>query len=125
MNSDEFVESLVKSALEDGTSLSAPRLQAVLSAASREVRRRRVRHLAMRWGAPALLAASVAVIAALWARVPTVATGDESCVAEAIGLLRELDGEPGEVLLGATAGEQLLAWQEAPCADLLANDELL
>jgi len=125
MNSDEFVRSLVKSALEDGATLSEQRLQAVLFAASREARRRRVRRLAMRWGASALLAASVAVIAALWARVPTMATGDESRLAEAIGLLREMDGGVGEVQPGATVGEQLLAWQEAPCADLLFADELL
>ena len=121
MSEDRELESAVRAAMEENLSWPEGRMEAVLVAAEREARRRRVRLLLRRWGAPALLAASCAVVLALealvWGDKPGAAVGDG--VADAIGLLCELDEVSFVDCEDATPGEILLAWQEAPCADLL------
>lgn len=120
MNEDLELESAVRAALEENAGLGESGLRTVLEAAERETKRRRVRRLLWRWGAPALLAASCAVALALgtlvWGERPGVAADG---VADAICLLCELDEVPFVNDEDATPGEMLLAWQEAPCADLL------
>lgn len=121
MNEDMSLENVVKAALEADTAMGARRMQALMAAAGREARHRRVRRLFGRWGASALVAASLAAVFGVVTpyvgkEAPARPAGDLS---EAIGLLCELDGVSAESVAAASPGEMLLAWQEAPCADLL------
>lgn len=120
MNEDLELESAVRTALEENAGLGEAGLRAVLEAAERETKRRRVGRLLWRWAAPALLAASCAVALALgslvWGERPGAAADG---VADAICLLCELDEIPFVDSTDVSPGEMLLAWQEAPCADLL------
>lgn len=115
MNEDERFNEALKAALEDGVQVRPGVLAAVASAAGRAARRRQAVRLMWRWVPASLLAASVAIAAAMWAIVWS--SGSETEVAEAIGLLRALDGEVGDQV-EMSAGEALLAWQEAPCGDI-------
>ena len=120
MNEDLELESAVRTALEENAGLGEAGLRAVLEAAERETKRRRVGRLLWRWAAPALLAASCAVALALgalvWGERPGAAADG---VVDAICLLCELDEIPFVDSTDVSPGEMLLAWQEAPCADLL------
>ena len=114
MNEDERFNEVLKAALEDSAQVRADVLASIASAASREARRRRAVRLMWRWVPASLLAASVALAVAIGT---TVRNGAEADVAEAIDLLRALDGEVGDQA-EMSAGEALLAWQEAPCGDV-------
>jgi len=121
MNEDRALTAAVKSALEEGVAPEAGRIRALLEAAGREARLRRARGLLWRWGVPALLAASFALALAIEATFSDgVSHGAaKDGVTEAICLLCELDGTADDGLSAVSPGERLLAWQEAPCADLL------
>lgn len=114
MNEDERFNEALKTALEDCGPVGADVLASIASAAGHEARRRRAVRLAWRWVPVSLLAASVALAVAIGT---TVLSGAEAEVAEAIDLLRALDGEVGD-REEMSAGEALLAWQEAPCDDV-------
>ena len=116
MNEDEKLNAVVKAALEDGASVGGLRLATIAGAAEREARRRRTMRLMWRCVPAALLAASLALVVAIGTAIRSN-HGIE--VVEAIGLLRELDGEPLAEELEMTPGEALLAWQESPCAEVV------
>ena len=121
MTEDVELESFVKAALEDGAGVGREALSALTSAAEREAEARRARRSFFRFGAPVLLAASLTVALAIRVTVFGLRDGEfgSSEVKDAIGLLSALDGVETEIPDDATDGERLLAWQEAPCADLL------
>lgn len=119
---DIEINAAVKAAFEDGASLNAPRVNAIMAIASRQSHQRKVRRGLLLWGVTSLLAASLAVVVAFQAivhRGDNVAAGNAEGVKDTIGLLCALDGISAEGLSALSAGELLLAWQEAPCADLL------
>lgn len=111
MNEDVRLNEAVKAALEDDAKVGADVLATIMSSARREARRRRAVRLMWRWVPVSLLAASVALTVMVGT---TVRSGAGTEVAEAIDLLRVLDGVPGD-RSEMSAGETLLAWQEAPC----------
>ena len=118
MKDENEFEVFVRSALEEGAEVDAARLRALerLAALTAASRRRRA---PWRWGVPLVAAASLALAVAF----AVVFTGGSlrggNAVSDAIGLLCELDGIPSGEIAADSAGELLLAWQEAPCADLL------
>ena len=122
MTEDREFESFVKAALEDGVETDAEKIRALehlaeLSAPRRETGPRRGLPL---WSAASLLAASLAVAVAFRVLLaPQGRSSGASAFEDTIGLLCELDGIAKEDLAAASDGELLLAWQEAPCADLL------
>ena len=113
MNEDETLNEAVKVALEGDVGVGDDVLASIAAAAGRAARRRRAVRLMWRWVPVSLLAASVALSVAVGT---TVRSDGATEVVAAIDLLRELDGQLGE-LDGMSAGEALLAWQEAPCED--------
>jgi len=118
MNEDMKLEGTVRDAFEEGVSLTATLRRKILEEAAAEVRRRRMCRLFGRWSAPSLLAASIGVSLAFLAVFWGSASGSRNEMAEAIGLLCEIDGMEGDELSANSPGDLLLAWQEAPCADL-------
>ena len=113
MNEDEKLNEAVKAALEEGVAVRPTVLAAIGAEASREARLRRVRRMMWRWAPVSLVAASFALMVAIGTTLRSQGDGE---VAEAIGLLRELDGEPASEP-GLSQGEVLLAWQEAPSSE--------
>lgn len=119
-NEDTNLVTAVKEALEEGIPETPDGLRDLLAAAAVEAKRRRMRRLFSRWGRPALLAASLSVSLAFFAVFSGgFKGGPQDGMTDAIGLLCELDGVEGEGLSAESPGALLLAWQEAPCADLL------
>ena len=122
MTKDRGFGSLVKAALEDGIETDAEKVRALehlaeLAAQERKAAPRRVWPL---WGASALLAASLAGAVAFRSLLASRdGFSGASAFEDTIGLLCELDGIAKEDLAATSDGELLLAWQEAPCADLL------
>ena len=122
MTEDREFESFVKAALEDGVETDAEKVRALerlaeLSAPRREAGPRRGLPL---WSAASLLAASLAVAVAFRVLLaPQDGPPGSSTFEDTIGLLCELDGIAKEDLAATSDGELLLAWQEAPCVDLL------
>ena len=122
MTEDREFDSLVKAALEGGIETDAGKVRSLerlaeLAARERKAGARREWPL---WGVASLLAASLVVAVAF--RVLLVSQGRSSGASafeDTIGLLCELDGIAKEDLAATSDGELLLAWQEAPCADLL------
>jgi len=112
MTEDPKFNDFIKSALEGEACVPPERVRAIVDAAARESRRRCLAQLAWRWVPASLAAASLAVVAAF------VPFGRESSrqldVAEAIDLLWELEDDSDHVRPSVSAGEMLLAWQEAP-----------
>lgn len=122
MTEDREFESLVKAALEDGIGTDAGEVRSLERLAERTAQERKAgtRRGWPLWGAASLLAASLAVAVAFRALLaPQDGSSGASAFEDAIGLLCELDGIAKEDLAAASDGELLLAWQEAPCADLL------
>ena len=120
MTEDAALEALVRDAMEEGTGENPGRLRAVEALAARGVRARRLRRLIWRVGATVLAAASLMAVAVFHALVPGAEASRGDGVEEAILVLCAVDGIDGESLASATTGEMLLAWQDAPCADLIA-----
>ena len=113
------IERAVRSALEDGIGVSPEELHRIVAFAEREAKVRVTRRRLWRGAAPALLAATVALVVAFqsWLSVRS-GLGDDA-VKGAIELLCEMDGFANSNTDGFTAADLLLAWQEAPCRDLL------
>ena len=118
MKDENEFETFVRSALEEGAEVDMARLRALerLAALAAASRRRRA---PWRWGVPLVVAASLALAVAFAVLFTWGNARGDGAVSEAIGLLCELDGIPSGEFAADSAGEQLLAWQEAPCADCL------
>lgn len=119
-NEDPVLNARIRAAFEEDAGLGAARLRELAAAAEREVRRRHVARRVRRWGAAALLAASLVAVFCFRALTSAPAS---TCATDrldaAIGLLCELDGIALDEQTKHSAGELLLAWQDAPCAELL------
>ena len=116
VNDDNGFESLVRGAMEAGLSFGGGRVGELERLAAAEAQRRKSRRKFLSWGVPTLLAASLAATVAF--RVMLTPSAGSS-VGEAIGLLCEIDGIEADDVQEVSDGDLLLAWQEAPCADLL------
>ncbi len=118
--SERDFKMFVKSSLEDGIVVSPERLRAIEAVAAHAAAARRRRALFLRWAPPLLAAAVLTVALALRTTLLHLGGGDETAqVADAIGLLCELDGIRPECLDSSSIPDLLASWQEAPCADLL------
>lgn len=118
--SEHDFKTFVKSALEDGIAVSPERLHAIEAVARQTSAARLRRTLFLRWAPPVLAAAVLTVALALRTTFLHVRSGDGSArVADAIGLLCELDDIRPECLDDSSTPDLLASWQEAPCADLL------
>ena len=121
MSEDREFGAFVKAALEEGFVLGDGKARALERLAERAVRDRRrgVRSFGARWGAVPLLAAGLALAVVFRVLVSPPPVSESSAVVDAIELLCELEGLANPAVGAKSDGEQLLAWQEAPCADLL------
>ena len=116
VNDDNGFESLVRGAMEAGLSFGGGRVGELERLAAAEAQRRKSRRKFLSWGVPALVAASLSATVAVRV-VMTPSAG--SSIGEAIGLLCEIDGIEADDAQEVSDGDLLLAWQEAPCVDLL------
>ena len=116
---DMEIERAVKSALEDGVGVNSEEMRRIVAFAEREAKMRRAKRRLWRGSAPALLAATVALAVAFPAWLSMRSGRGEDAVKGAIELLCEMDGLADSDTGDFTTAELLLAWQEAPCRDLL------
>ena len=116
---DVEIERAVKSALEDGVGVSPEVMRRIVAFAECEAKVRRGRRWLLRGAVPTLLAATVALAVAFPAWLSVQSGRGEDAVKGAIELLCEMDGVADSDTEGFTTAELLLAWQEAPCRDLL------
>ena len=116
VNEDNGFESFVKGAMESGLALDGERVRELERLAEAAAQRRKGWRKSLSWGVPTLLAASLAATVAFRAMMTPPA---ESPIGEAIGLLCEIDGIEADDVQEVSDGDLLLAWQEAPCMDLL------
>ena len=116
---DLEIERAVKSALEDSGGVNTEELHRIVAFAEREAKVRRERRWLWRGAIPALLAATVALVVAFRSWLPVRSGRSEDAVKGAIELLCEMDGFADADTEGFTTAELLLAWQEAPCLDVL------
>ena len=118
MKDDEELVNQVKGALEADAVVNARTLQALEKAAADAAAARRMRRRAG-WGGASVLAAASLTVALFFGKVFHGNSADGlGEVRDAIGLLCAVDGLDEEVTT-FPPGEMLLAWQDAPCADLL------
>ena len=116
---DMEIERAVKSALEDGVGVNTEELCRIVAFAEREAKMRRAKRRLWRGTAPVLLAATVALVVAFQSWLSVRSGRDEDAVKGAIELLCEMDVFADSDTEGFTTAELLLAWQEAPCLDVL------
>ena len=116
---DLEIERAVKSALEDSSGVNTEELHRIVAFAEREAKVRVTRRRLWRGAAPALLAATVALVVAFQSWLSVRSGRDEDAVKGAIELLCEMDGFADSDTEGFTTAELLLVWQEAPCPDVL------
>ena len=121
MKEKNTLQSLVRSSLEDGAAVSPRCLRTIEEEARQAVRVRTRRPLFLRWGAPLLAAASLTVALAFRSVLSPLggSDSDRPDLADAIDLLCELDGISSDNLNASTTEELLIAWLDAPCAELL------
>ena len=118
--SERDFKTFVKSALEDGISISPERLHAIEAVAVQASAARQRRTLFLHWAPPLLAAAALILALALRTLLLHIGGSDGSArVADAIGLLCELDDIRPECLDASSTPDLLASWQEAPYADLL------
>ena len=116
---DLEIERAVKSALEDGVGVNPEELRRIVAFAEREAKVRVTRRRLWRGAVPALIAAVVSLVVVFPAWLSARSGRGEETVKGAIELLCEMDGFADSDTGNFTAAELLLAWQEAPCRDLL------
>ena len=116
---DMEIECAVKSALEDGVGVNPEELRRIVAFAEREAKVRVARRRFWRGALPALLAATVALVVVFQSWLSVRSGRGEDAVKGAIELLCEIDGFADSSAGDFTTAELLLAWQEAPCRDLL------
>ena len=116
---DREIERAVKAALEDGGGVNPEEMRRIIAFAEREAKVRRGRRWLWRGAAPALIAAVVSLAAVFPAWLSARSGRGDETVKGAIELLCEMDGFADSDTGGFTAAELLLAWQEAPCQDVL------
>ena len=116
---DIEIERAVKSALEDGVGVDPEEMRRIIAFAEREATVRRGRRWLWRGAVPTLLAAAVALAVVFPAWLSARSGREENAVKGAIELLCEMDGFAESDTGSFTTAELLLAWQEAPCRDLL------
>ena len=116
---DPEIERVVRSALEDGADVNPGEMCRIVAFAEREAKMRVARRRLWRGTAPALLAATVALVVAFRSWLSVQPGRGEDAVKGAIELLCEMDGFADSDTGGGTAAELLQVWQEAPCRDLL------
>ena len=116
---DVEIERAVKSALEDGVGVSPEVMRRIVAFAECEAKVRRGRRWLWRGAVPTLLAAAVALAVVFPAWLSAWSGREENAVKGAIELLCEMDGLADSDTGDFTTAELLLAWQEAPCRDLL------
>lgn len=128
MDEDIELNAFVKRGLEDGVALGSSRLAAIEAAAAEVAAAGRPEGRAVRrwggfWGGSALAAACLAG-ACLWmsagVKVPEPSS-PEAELARAIGLLAESDGAAEGLDGSLSAAELLLAWQDMPYENALAE----
>lgn len=121
MNEKSTFESVIRTALEENEGLNPGCLHALETAAAEAARKRRARVAFFRWGAPFLAAAAITVALVFRATFMTgKPTGSgRPGVGDAIGLLCELDGIEAGTLESGSTEDLLIAWLDAPCANLL------
>lgn len=121
MTEDREFGAFVKAALEDGIETDAEKVRALecLAELSAQKSGTGLRRGWNPWGVVSLLAASLAVAVSFCVlQAPQGGSSGASAFEDTIGLLCELDGIAKEDFAAMSDGELLLAWQEAPCADL-------
>ena len=116
---DVEIERVVKSALEDGVGDSPEVMRRIVAFAECEAKVRRGGRWLWRGAVPTLLAAAVALAVVFQSWLSARSGRGEEAVKGAIELLCEMDGFANSNTDGFTAADLLLAWQEAPCRDLL------
>ena len=116
---DVEIERAVRSALEDSGGVNAEELHRIVAFAEREAKVRVTRRRLWRGAAPALLAATVALVVAFQSWLSVRSGRGEDAVKGAIELLCEMDGFADSDTGGFTTAELLQVWQEAPCMDVL------
>ena len=118
MREDLQIEELVKGAMEADVAVSEKTLRALEKAAAREVASRR--NLRSTWLKEGLLVAASLTVVLFFGNVFHQGSASDGMaeVRDAVGLLCAVDGLD-EDLTSFPPGEMLLAWQDAPCADLL------
>ena len=112
------IEELVKGAMESDVTVSEKMLRALEAAAAHEATARRCRRST--WLKGGLLVAAALTVVLFFGNVFHQGTALDGMaeVRDAVGLLCAVDGLD-EDLTSFPPGEMLLAWQDAPCADLL------
>lgn len=113
------IERAVKSALEDGVGVNPEELRRIVAFAEREAKVRMARRRFWRGAAAALLAAGVSLAIVFQSWLSARSGRSEETVKGAIELLCEMDGFADSDTGDFSAAELLLAWQEAPCQDVL------
>lgn len=118
MREDLQIEELVKGAMESDVMVSEKTLRALETAAAHEATARRCRRST--WLKGGLLVAAALTVVLFFGNVFHQGTASDGMaeVREAVGLLCAVDGLD-EDLTSFPPGEMLLAWQDAPCVDLL------
>lgn len=122
MNEDEKLNAFVKAALEEGVAVSPERLAALEACAAKVVGERGKRGVsrllpAMAW----LVAAAFVVVLAFPVMMnpkPSAVASDEP-VTSVIALFLEAEGAELDDIALASPAEALMAWQEAPCEEVL------
>lgn len=118
MTEDLLIENLVRGALEADVALGEKTLRTLETAAAREAAARRSHRTT--WLKGGLLVAASLTVVLFFGNVFRWGTASDGMaeVRDAVGLLCAVDGLD-EDLTSFPPGEMLLAWQDAPCADLL------
>ena len=120
MIDDSALNAFLKQSLEGDESLSAAQLRTLESLAAKTAAQRRWRQRMLAWGGPALAASLLACFAFAHCMGAPQTSRPHGGVVEVIQLLAAVDGmTTGEAVTESSPADALLAWQEAPCADLL------
>lgn len=123
MNEDEKLNAFVKAALEEGVAVSPKRLAALEACAAKVVGERGKRGVSRLLPAMAWLVAAAFVVVLAFPVImmnpkPSAVVSDEP-VTSVIALFLEAEGAELDDIALASPAEALMAWQEAPCEEVL------